>query len=109
MTVMPLFGAPDCCEPPQEAGGPAAESLFLSDEVAFPHPRFPTLMRNIRERRGGKVARSLLDTLGVRFKRWVIEVYLSTPGKTCQKYLVRVNVNRELRSGTRIRFEIACF
>lgn len=56
VTVMPLFGAPDCCEPPQEAGGPAAESLFLSDEVAFPHPRFPTLMRNIRERRVGKVA-----------------------------------------------------
>jgi len=56
VTFMPLFGTPDFCDPPLEAGGPAAESLFVSDDVIFPHPRFPTLTRNIRERRGGKVA-----------------------------------------------------
>lgn len=37
------------------AAGPVAESLFLADEVINPHPRFATLTRNIRRRRGRKV------------------------------------------------------
>jgi len=56
VTFMPLFGTADFCDPPREAGGPATESLFVSDDVIFTHPRFPTLTRNIRERRGSKVA-----------------------------------------------------
>lgn len=56
VTSMPLFGAPDFCEPSRPVGGPATESLFVPDEAIFPHPRFPTLTQNIRERRGSKVA-----------------------------------------------------
>lgn len=32
-----------------------SKSDFILEELANPHPRFPTLMRNIRERRGKKV------------------------------------------------------
>jgi len=35
--------------------GPCANSLFIPDEVIFPHARFHTLTRNIRQRRGEKV------------------------------------------------------
>ena len=34
---------------------PASESTYILDKLANPHNRFPTLMRNIRERRGKKV------------------------------------------------------
>lgn len=38
----------------------ATQSLFFPDEAVFPgHPRFKTLSRNIRERRGEKVAINL--------------------------------------------------
>ncbi len=33
----------------------ASESTMILDKLANPHNRFPTLMRNIRERRGLKV------------------------------------------------------
>jgi len=33
----------------------ASESKYVLDSLANPHNRFPTLMRNIRERRGKKV------------------------------------------------------
>ena len=36
-------------------GGPMAMSVFLSDDVINPHPRFGTLTKNIRKRRGRKV------------------------------------------------------
>mmetsp|Transcript_4566 Transcript_4566/g.5256 ORF Transcript_4566/g.5256 Transcript_4566/m.5256 type:complete len:579 (-) Transcript_4566:580-2316(-) len=35
--------------------GPVSESLFLPDSLINPHPRFGTLTRNIRKRRGKKV------------------------------------------------------
>ena len=35
--------------------GPVANSAYLSDEVINPHPRFGTLVRNIRSRRQGNV------------------------------------------------------
>lgn len=52
-------GAPDFTDPPThptyDTG--ASKSLFFPDEAIYPgHPRFKTLTRNIRERRGEKVA-----------------------------------------------------
>ena len=41
--------------PPTAPGGPYSESAFVSDACINPHPRFGTLTRNIRSRRGGKV------------------------------------------------------
>lgn len=41
--------------PPTKVGGPQAESEYLSDDVINPHPRFGTIARNIRRRRGEKV------------------------------------------------------
>jgi len=55
VTSMPLFGVKGFCEPHHEPEGPTAESLFVPDEVIFPHPRFPTLTKNIRLRRGSRV------------------------------------------------------
>jgi len=50
VTAFPLLGVGET-----QVRGPVLDSLFLPDESIFPHPRFPTLARNIRERRGGKV------------------------------------------------------
>eukprot|EP00930_Biecheleria_cincta_P013843 TRINITY_DN12150_c0_g2_i2.p1 TRINITY_DN12150_c0_g2~~TRINITY_DN12150_c0_g2_i2.p1 ORF type:complete len:699 (+),score=158.02 TRINITY_DN12150_c0_g2_i2:79-2175(+) len=55
MTHFPLLGVGDFCEPACKQKGPVLKSLFVPDEVVFPHPRFPTLANNIRERRGGNV------------------------------------------------------
>ena len=35
--------------------GPVSESAYVPDSCINPHPRFGTLVRNIRTRRGGKV------------------------------------------------------
>ncbi|XP_014489280.1 PREDICTED: glutamate--cysteine ligase catalytic subunit [Dinoponera quadriceps] len=59
LTVFPRIGAPDFTDPPSypTPSVGASRSLFFPDEVIFPgHPRFKTLTRNIRERRGEKVA-----------------------------------------------------
>eukprot|EP00929_Paragymnodinium_shiwhaense_P010498 TRINITY_DN1151_c0_g1_i5.p1 TRINITY_DN1151_c0_g1~~TRINITY_DN1151_c0_g1_i5.p1 ORF type:complete len:670 (+),score=133.43 TRINITY_DN1151_c0_g1_i5:72-2081(+) len=56
VTAFPLFGVGDFCEPSYSPHGPFMDSLFVPDEVIFPHPRFPTLAKHIRERRGSKVA-----------------------------------------------------
>jgi len=56
VTSFPLFGVGDFCEPSCAPGGSASESLFVPDEAIFPHARFSTLTRNIRKRRGSKVA-----------------------------------------------------
>ncbi|KAJ3391929.1 hypothetical protein HDU84_005077 [Entophlyctis sp. JEL0112] len=63
MTNFPLLGVnssstssflhPPCA--PTVSGG-ASNSLFVPDEAINPHPRFRTLTKNIRERRGSKVA-----------------------------------------------------
>ncbi|XP_043287771.1 glutamate--cysteine ligase catalytic subunit [Venturia canescens] len=59
LTSFPRLGAPDFTDPPvkptPQAG--ASRSLFFPDEAIFlGHPRFQTLTRNIRQRRGEKVA-----------------------------------------------------
>lgn len=38
-----------------EAANEITRSLFIYDDSANPHPRFPTLMKNIRQRRTEKV------------------------------------------------------
>ncbi|XP_064597197.1 glutamate--cysteine ligase catalytic subunit-like [Liolophura sinensis] len=59
LTCFPRIGCPEFTSPsykptPQEG---ASHSLFFPDNVIYPgHPRFRTLTRNIRQRRGEKVA-----------------------------------------------------
>lgn len=55
VTAFPLLGVGDFSEPAFPTQGPVLDSLFVPDEAIFPHPRFPTLARNIRARRGSKV------------------------------------------------------
>nr|CAD7410299.1 unnamed protein product [Timema cristinae] len=59
LTSFPRLGAPGFTDPPAvpTPNSGASRSLFFPDEAIFPgHPRFKTLTRNIRERRGSKVA-----------------------------------------------------
>ncbi|XP_039301030.1 glutamate--cysteine ligase-like, partial [Nilaparvata lugens] len=62
LTAFPRLGCPNFTSPsytPTPSSG-AACSLFIPDETIFPgHPRFKTLTRNIRMRRGEKVAINL--------------------------------------------------
>ncbi|XP_046839133.1 glutamate--cysteine ligase catalytic subunit-like isoform X3 [Xenia sp. Carnegie-2017] len=58
MTCFPRIGCPQFtfpCEVPTPTSG-ASNSLFFPDQAINRHPRFSTLTRNIRERRGRKVA-----------------------------------------------------
>merc|ERR1719498_1001999 len=58
LTSFPLFGVGDFCHPSVAVNPDSSvtKSIFLPDEVIFPHPRFPTLAANIRQRRKEKVA-----------------------------------------------------
>ena len=55
LTHFPHMGVGDFVHPSCVPGGPIAKSLFVPDEIINPHPRFATLTKNIRERRGRKV------------------------------------------------------
>ncbi|XP_005188299.1 glutamate--cysteine ligase [Musca domestica] len=61
ITNFPRLGCPEFTHPiynpnPEDPNG-SAKSLYFPDEAIFPgHPRFKTLTRNIRMRRGEKVA-----------------------------------------------------
>ena len=59
ITSFPRLGCADFCIPTAEPNpeNSASRSLFFPDEAIYPeHPRFATLTRNIRQRRGEKVA-----------------------------------------------------
>ncbi|CAN8067831.1 unnamed protein product [Agarophyton chilense] len=56
LTTFPTAGCGVFTTPPVLPFGPVAKSFFTSDDVISPHPRFPTLTRNIRLRRGRKVS-----------------------------------------------------
>ena len=60
--TFPLLGQPQCffpdCTVTKETT-PFSGSLFVPDCVINPHPRFPTLVNNIRTRRGEKVCMHL--------------------------------------------------
>mmetsp|Transcript_5994 Transcript_5994/g.25078 ORF Transcript_5994/g.25078 Transcript_5994/m.25078 type:complete len:890 (+) Transcript_5994:157-2826(+) len=56
IVVFPLLGVGDSAGlPASEFFGPAANSSMIPDAVINPHPRFGTLTRNIRSRRGSNV------------------------------------------------------
>lgn len=59
LTAHPRLGVGEYTYPSTLPYGPVARSVFTSDEVINPHPRFATLSRNIRVRRGEKVDISL--------------------------------------------------
>ncbi|KAG7205824.1 hypothetical protein KM043_007765 [Ampulex compressa] len=59
LTNFPRLGAPDFTDPPYQPtpNSGASRSLFFPNEATYSgHPRFKTLTRNIRQRRGEKVA-----------------------------------------------------
>lgn len=59
ITAFPRLGCEEFCTPEAKPDpvNSASRSLFFPDEAIYPaHPRFRTLTRNIRERRGEKVA-----------------------------------------------------
>jgi len=67
------LGSPDFTDPPAvptpENGSSC--SLFFPDEAIFQgHPRFKTLTRNIRQRRGSKVAINLPSELNFILKEY---------------------------------------
>lgn len=57
ISAFPMLGAQgdDGTVPPSKVGGPKAMSEYVSDDIINPHPRFGTLVANIRQRRGEKV------------------------------------------------------
>lgn len=55
ISSFPQIGGYDFTYPCSKPGGLIARSFFVSDDVINPHPRFATLTRNIRTRRGRKV------------------------------------------------------
>ncbi|XP_065843701.1 glutamate--cysteine ligase catalytic subunit-like isoform X2 [Oscarella lobularis] len=65
VTTFPRIGCPDFTQPiyrptPQPEADGASRSVFYPDQAIYPgHPRFRTLTRNIRDRRGSKVAMNL--------------------------------------------------
>ena len=58
MPAFPLMGADgiQCTEPAHSVGGPSSDSSTVPDALITPIPRFHTLTRNIRARRGSKVS-----------------------------------------------------
>eukprot|EP00039_Didymoeca_costata_P005681 m.83594 g.83594 ORF g.83594 m.83594 type:complete len:731 (-) comp12929_c0_seq3:713-2905(-) len=55
VVVFPLLGVGDFTGQGFPVRGPVANSRFVPDEIINPHPRFGTLTRNIRARRGRNV------------------------------------------------------
>lgn len=83
ITNFPRLGCPDFTFPPTkptpEDEACAARSLYFPDDAIYPgHPRFKTLTRNIRQRRGEKVSINLPI---FKDKNTVIPVEGSLPDK----------------------------
>merc|ERR1712216_489911 len=56
LTAFPMLGTEgEFTAPHVPAGGEFGESEDVADAVTYAHPRFLTMTRNIRKRRGGKV------------------------------------------------------
>ncbi|XP_037081678.1 glutamate--cysteine ligase catalytic subunit-like [Pollicipes pollicipes] len=76
ITSFPRLGCGTFTEPPcrPTPGSGSSRSLFIPEEVIFPaHPRFATLTRNIRERRGKKVAINMPVLVDERTPRPFVE------------------------------------
>jgi len=54
-TTSSLYDTPDDMKYPNPDNGLVTRSVYIPDDVISPHPRFATLTRNIRLRRGKKV------------------------------------------------------
>uniref|UniRef100_A0A1Q3FKV2 Glutamate--cysteine ligase n=1 Tax=Culex tarsalis TaxID=7177 RepID=A0A1Q3FKV2_CULTA len=83
ITNFPRLGSPNFTFPPAkptpEDEACAARSLYFPDDAIYPgHPRFKTLTRNIRQRRGEKVS---IDLPIFKDKNTVIPVEGSLPDK----------------------------
>lgn len=83
LTAYPRIGVANYTHPPSLPYGEVARSLFTSDAVINPHPRFATLSRNIRHRRNGKVDIS-------------IPLFLDKNTKKIQSLVPEDSVHREL-------------
>lgn len=59
LSTFPRLGVATHTNPETLPYGPVARSFHTSDNAINPHPRFPTLTRNIRQRRGSNVRISL--------------------------------------------------
>jgi len=59
VVAFPTMGVGVFTEPALPPSGPVARSLYFTDSAICPHPRFGTLTRNIRTRRGRKVSTQL--------------------------------------------------
>lgn len=73
-------GAPDFTDPwtqPTPNSGPS-KSLFFPDEAIYPgHPRFKTLTRNIRQRRGEKVAINIPSMYLLQYNKYIrVRIFL---------------------------------
>lgn len=55
MGCFPRMGAGQHTHPPTNPNGNVAQSIYVSDDIINIHPRFATLTRSIRKRRGKKV------------------------------------------------------
>lgn len=70
ITAFPRLGCKGFCTPEAKPDpvNSASRSLFFPDEAIYPaHPRFRTLTRNIRERRGEKVAINVPSKIFLRY------------------------------------------
>lgn len=82
LTGFPRLGCPDFTDPPSKAtpSEGTSLSLFFPDQCIFPgHPRFKTLTRNIRMRRGEKVAINLPVYKDVKTPSPYIEQFPQAP------------------------------
>lgn len=85
LTVFPLLGSPNFTWPNYKAtpDSNTTRSLFFPDEAIYnTHPRFKTLSRNIRERRGKKVAIYLPIMRDTNTE----EPFIETFDSLCSKY-----------------------
>ncbi|XP_055345692.1 glutamate--cysteine ligase catalytic subunit-like [Paramacrobiotus metropolitanus] len=78
-TAFPRLGCPDFTFPSAKTDpiDGVSRSLFFPDEAIFPgHPRFSTLTRNIRQRRGKKVAINVPAFIDKKTPRPLVEDYI---------------------------------
>ncbi|KAJ9467327.1 Glutamate--cysteine ligase [Diplonema papillatum] len=83
-TVDPKTGQSDYTMPPGLPRGAVQHSLFVADNCLNPHPRFPTLVANIRKRRGKKVSIRIPLFIDERTK---VDPFLNIDSNAQNKYI----------------------
>eukprot|EP00124_Ichthyophonus_hoferi_P003024 Ihof_evm6s236 gene=Ihof_evmTU6s236 len=84
ITNFPRLGCPNFTNPPYAPYGPIAKSLFIPDEAINPHPRFGTLTKSIRERRGRRVNISVPIYHDTNTPRPFVEVFHNDDGEAAK-------------------------